>query len=84
MQLSDVPSVQDDTNLFSPTESNVPSFQAHFSIPSPATKYPDNNRGKNRKKIFFFFLLSKKQEYSARHHHHHHLFFHGLYDINQH
>ncbi|CAF0759132.1 unnamed protein product [Adineta steineri] len=40
----DLSNGQDDFNAFDQLDSNVPAFQAHFSVPPATTKYNDNNR----------------------------------------
>ena len=47
---SELPIGQDDPNLTNQQDFTVPSFHAHFSVPSPVTKQTD--RGKSNKNRF--------------------------------
>lgn len=44
--LTEMPSTQDTSNQPSQFETNLPSFQAHFSVQSPPVKHTDNIRSK--------------------------------------
>ena len=66
----------DEINSTNPSDFNLPSFQAHFSVPSPNIRPNDINRSKYERTTRALFVCSPYSENSLRHHH----FFHGLYE----
>lgn len=53
----------EEINLNNPTDFNLPSFQAHFSLPSPNVRPVETNRCKRKTKamLFFFVLIPNIQ-----------------------